>query len=52
LAQPRYEFDLRKLREGVEQGWLIPPPEKPLPPEKPPAGANTGTPTPPPATPS
>jgi hypothetical protein len=30
-AQERYEFDLRKLCEGVEGGWLTPPPEQPLP---------------------
>ena len=30
-AQERYEFDLRKLREGVTNGWLTPPPEEPFP---------------------
>jgi hypothetical protein len=30
-AQERYEFDLRKLRQGVEEGWLTPPPKHSLP---------------------
>jgi hypothetical protein len=30
-AQERYEFDLRKLRQGVEGGWLTPPPDEPIP---------------------
>jgi hypothetical protein len=33
-AQQRYEFDLRELREGVEKGWLTPPPDAPLPRER------------------
>ncbi len=30
-AQERYEFDLRRLRKGVEEEWLSPPPDEPLP---------------------
>jgi hypothetical protein len=30
-AQERYEFDLSKLRAGVEEGWLPPPSNDPIP---------------------
>jgi hypothetical protein len=33
-AQERYEFDLRKLRDSVTEGWLTPPPATPLPREQ------------------
>lgn len=32
-AQVRYEYDLRKLREGIEHQWIATPPEMPLPAE-------------------